>query len=310
MKATKQKQILIAGATGLIGNELVNRLLADGYKIVILTRSALRNDYWLNNPNISSIEWTSIFTNWLVREVEKSFAVINLAGENIASKTWTRRRRMQLIRSRLGTTRALAKACHYAEKKPKVFIQASASGYYSTSTKEIQYETSSQGKGFLARLTADWESVAQHELPDNIRLVLIRTGVVLSKKGGMLPKLMLPIKLLVGGWFGSGHQPVPWIHIHDEVHAIIHLLHTETASGPFNLVAPQSISQKNLTKAIAKRTKGIAWVPIPAPLIKLILGQMGKELLLSGSLIDSSKLTKTGFTFQYPTISNALDSLL
>jgi uncharacterized protein (TIGR01777 family) len=310
MKAAKQKQILIAGATGLIGYDLVNSLLVHGYKIVILTRSALRNDEWLKNPNISSIEWGGIFTNWLVREIEKSFAVINLAGENIASKPWTRRRRMQLIRSRLGTTRALAKACHYAEKKPKAFIQASASGYYSTSTKDIQHETSSQGTGFLARLTADWESVAQHELPDDIRLVLIRTGVVLSKNDGMLPKLVLPIKLFVGGWFGSGQQPVPWIHIDDEVNAIIHLLHTETASGPFNLVAPQSINQKDLTKAIAKKIRRIAWVPIPAPLIKLILGQMGKELLLSGSLIDSSKLTKTGFTFQHPTVSKALDSLL
>jgi len=309
MVAAKQKQILIAGATGLIGQELVSALLAIGYKIVVLAHSSLRDAPWANHPSVSSIEWTGIFTNWLVREVEKSYAVINLAGQNIAAKPWTRQRRMQLIRSRLGTTRALAKACHYAEKQPKVFVQASATGYYSTVSKEIQTETSPKGQGFLARLTADWEMVAQHELPSSIRLVLIRTGVVLSNKGGMLPKLTLPIKLMAGGWFGTGNQPVPWIHIHDEVNAIIHLMHTESARGPFNIVAPQAVTQKGLVKAVAKKLKRAAWVPIPAPLIKLLFGQMGYELLLSGSLVDSSKLIQSGYSFKHPTLSIALDNL-
>ncbi|NHB68364.1 TIGR01777 family oxidoreductase [Perlabentimonas gracilis] len=309
MVAAKQKQILIAGATGLIGQELVSALLAAGYKIVVLTHSSLRDAPWANHPSVSSIEWTGIFTNWLVREVEKSYAVINLAGQNIAAKPWTRRRRMQLIRSRLGTTRALAKACHYAQKQPNVFVQASATGFYSTKTKDTQNESTKKGEGFLARLTADWESVAQHELPSSIRLVLIRTGVVLSNKGGMLPKLTLPIKLMIGGWFGNGKQYVPWIHIHDEVNAIIHLMHTESASGPFNIVSPQAISQKELVKAVAKKLKRAAWIPIPAPAIKLLLGQMGYELLLSGSLVDSSKLVQTGYNFKYPTLSKALDNL-
>ena len=304
-----RKQIIIAGATGLIGRELVNSLLSSGYNIVILTRSSTRPAGWSHNESIRSILWSGEFTTWLAREVENSFAVINLAGENLASKPWTRRRRMQLIRSRLGTTRALAKACQYATIKPEVFIQASAIGYYPLSDNEVYDENSKPGTGFLSRLTSDWESIAKHEIPREIRLVLIRTGVVLSVNGGMLPQLLKPIKLFAGGWFGSGSQPVSWIHIKDEVNAIAHLLTSQNASGAFNLVAPTPISQKQLVKKIAQKTNRLAWVSIPAILVKLLLGKMAEELLLSGNKVAPKRLHETGFRFTFPTIEKALEDL-
>ncbi|MDX9847565.1 MAG: TIGR01777 family oxidoreductase [Tenuifilaceae bacterium] len=305
-----RKQIIIAGATGLIGRELVNSLLNSGYRIVILSRSSTRSEEWSQSKSVRSILWSGEFTTWLAREVEKSFAVINLAGENLATKPWTQRRRMQLIRSRLGTTRALAKACQYAITKPEVFVQASAIGYYPLSDNEVFDENSDPGTGFLSRLTSDWESIAKHEIPKEIRLVLIRTGVVLSVNGGMLPQLLKPMKLFVGGWFGSGSQPVSWIHIKDEVDAIAHLLATQNASGAFNLVAPNPLSQKQLVKIIAQKTNRLAWVSIPSILVKLLLGKMAEELLLSGNKVEPKRLIGTGFSYTFPTIEKSLADLL
>jgi uncharacterized protein len=308
--ASTKKQVIIAGATGLIGKELVSSLTNLNYNVLVLTRDAERFLKSNKNSLVSCIEWQGIFTTWLVREVENSIAIINLAGENIADRPWTRRRRMQLIRSRLGTTRTLAKACHYAKKKPEVFLQASAIGYYPLVDNKVFDEKSERGNGFLARLTADWESVAIHELPQGIRLVLLRSGVVLSRKGGMLPKLVIPVKFFVGGWFGSGKQQTPWIHIADEINAIIHLTQNVKAEGPFNLVAPESVSQKVMVKRIARKLGGLAWIPIPSIFVRFALGQMADEMLLKGIKVDSSKLKKQGFEFSFPTLDMAFDDLL
>lgn len=309
MKTLKHSQILVAGATGLIGQELTRALIDAGFKVLVLTRNPnlVKKEF---SSGISYIQWHSEFTTWLVREVEKSYAIINLAGEGIANSRWTRRRRMQLIRSRLGTTRALAKACHYASKKPEVFVQGSATGFYPLSDNEIFNEDSAPGHSFLSRLTSDWEAVARHELPSDIRLVLVRTGIVLSNDGGMLPKLMKPIKLFMGGWFGSGNQKVSWIHIRDEVNAIIHLMLKPEAHGAFNLVAPNPISQKLLVKEVAKKLRRAAWISIPAPIVKLILGQMAEELLLKGNYVESTRLSSQGYEFNFNSIDSALDDLI
>ena len=310
MVENSSRQILIAGGTGLIGKELVKALTSSGYKTAVLTRSSSLPAEWINNHLVTSIIRSGAFTSWLVREVEKSVAVINLAGENLATKRWSRHRKTQLTQSRMGTTRALAKACQYAAKKPDVFIQASAIGFYPLSDNEIFSENSEPGTGFLAQLTSNWETKAKNEIPKGIRLVLIRTGVVLSMRGGMLPKLVKPTKFFSGGWFGKGTQIISWIHIKDEVDAILHLLTSKNADGPFNLVAPNPKSQKQLVKAVAKATNRIAWVAIPSILVKLIFGSMAKEVLLSGNHVEPNKLRDSGFNFTYPTIDSALVNLL
>jgi hypothetical protein len=309
MKTTKNKQILIAGATGLIGRALTKSLINEGYNVMVLTRfpKVVDNEF---PEKVNYIEWNGIFTTWLVREVEKSIAVINLAGEGIANKRWGRKRKLKLIKSRLSSARALAKACNYAKKKPEVFIQASAIGYYPFSLTEVFNEDSPSGNSFLSNLSVDWEAVASHDIPKEIRLVIIRTGIVLSKHGGFLPKLVYPIKFLVGGWFGNGQQVMSWIHIQDEVNAILFLMENSNAKGPFNLVAPNPISQKELVQKIARRLKRPACFAIPNHITKAIYGQMGKELMLSSQNVEPKKLINSGFSFSFPTIDSAIESLL
>lgn len=309
MEAIRNKHIVIAGATGLIGTELTKKLIDDGNTVLILTRSPqnIDKDYL---GKFSYMEWGGFFTTWLVREIEKSDVVINLAGEDIASKPWTRRRRMQLIRSRLGTTRALAKACHYAEKKPKVFIQGSAIGFYPLVEDRTFTEKDGPGTNFLARLTTEWEQVAKLEVPKEIRLVVVRTGIVLSARGGILPKLLKPVRFFVGGWFGSGKQTLSWIHITDEIRAIIYLMNDSGAKGYFNLTSPNPVSQKALVKTIGKTIKRPAWVSIPSFAVRLMLGQMANEILLKGNHVAPKRLAKKGFEFTYPHLDLALASLL
>lgn len=302
-------QILVAGATGLIGVALVEALLQKGYSVMVLARSRDRIPAHLRK-SVGFLEWRGDFSPYLTLEVKRSYAVVNLAGEGIAEGPWTRRRRLRIIRSRLGTTRALAKSCQYASEKPKVFIQASAIGYYPSNSHSELSEDSPPGQTFLSRLVADWEAVANHEVPNGIRLVVLRTGVVLSPRGGMLKKFLMPIKFNLGAWFGSGKQLVPWVHIQDQVNAIVHLLSHPHASGPYNIAAPATTSQRELAKAVAKRVKRIAWCPIPATIAKWALGAMANEVLLSGYRIDSGKLVDSGFAFKYTTIGEAVEDLM
>jgi uncharacterized protein (TIGR01777 family) len=302
-----RKQIIIAGGTGLIGRSLVSALLAKGYSVSILSRNSaiIRKA----QENLSYILWDGHFSPKLVHDVNNCFAIINLAGEGIGDGLWTKERRKRLIWSRLGATRALGRACQFARNKPEVFIQASAVGYYQSNTNEVLTEESASGHGFLSRLTVDWEASAMHEVPSDTRLVLIRTGVVLAHNGGMLKKLVPPIKYYAGAWFGNGNQVVPWIHITDEVNAIIHLLEDVSAKGAFNLVAPNPVSQKELVKTVAKRFHRPAVFSIPAVIIKILLRQMGEELMLSSSNVSPKKLKQGTFEFKFHTIDEALNDL-
>jgi hypothetical protein len=303
-----QRRILVAGGTGLIGQTLVAALLSKGYSVNILTRNA--NAIRKSQPeNLNYVLWDGHFSPKLVHDVNDSYAIINLAGEGIGDGLWTTSRRKRLIWSRLGATRALARACQFATKKPSVFIQASAIGFYPSNVDEVQTEESLPGSSFLSRLTVDWEASAKYEVPTGVRLVLLRTGVVLSRNGGMLKKLVLPIKLFAGAWFGNGKQIVPWIHIADEVNAILHLLEDDSAHGAYNLVAPHTVSQRELIKAVAKKLKRPAFLYIPAFLVKLLLGKMGEELMLSSSNVSPEKLTNLKFRFKHPQIEGAIDNL-
>ena len=304
-----EKQILIAGGTGLIGQELVNKLVQLGHQVVVLSRTPSKTNTLFNSNKVSVKQWLGTYTSQLVQQVESSYAIINLTGENISAKRWTRKRQQALTQSRVTTTQALAKACTAASAKPEVFIQASATGYYPYKTDNTIYtEDSEPSTGFLSNLTVKWEAAAKKHLPQSIRLVTIRTGIILSAKGGMYPKLLLPIKLFAGGWFGNGNQPTPWIHITDHVNAIIHLLKNNT-TGPYNLVSPNPVTQKALVKLIAKKHKRPAFMPIPKFITKFIFGKMGTEILLNGTKVSATKLTNTGFSFSFPSIEEAVNNL-
>jgi len=302
------KKILIAGGTGLIGRELVSTLLSKGYSLKVLTRN--QSSTSKNSTGIKFIEWDGHFNPKLVHEVEDCHAIINLAGESIGSGLWTTSKRKKLIWSRLGSTRALGRACQFARSKPQTFIQASAVGYYPSGTEAPLSEHSESGTGFLSRLTVDWEASAIHEVPKETRLVIIRTGVVLSTRGGMLKQLALPVKLFAGAWFDNGQQLVPWIHIRDEVNAIVHLLENDQNNGTYNLVSPRNVSLKTLVKTFAKANRRPALFSIPKWIIKLTLGQMGKELLLTSFNISAQKLIDSGFQFEFPQLPEAINNLV
>lgn len=301
------KKVAIIGGTGLIGRHLANQLAADGFIPVIVSRRKSIHELGFP-PIVKHIQWDGISSGELAAELSGFYGVINLAGEGIGDKLWNPNRKKHLLESRYGITKNLVSALALMHKKPKVLIQGSAVGYYGPKAVEA-HEGSPNGKGFLAELSFLWESAAYNSETLNIRTVYIRTGVVLSNKGGAFPKLILPFKWFVGGNVGSPSRMIPWIHIDDEVRAISFLLNSSSIHGAVNLVAPQPCTQRELNTAIANNLKRPYWMRIPAFLFRILPGDMGKELLLSDQSIYPTVLRDAGFRFRFETIGKAVDNL-
>jgi uncharacterized protein (TIGR01777 family) len=281
------KKIVIAGAGGLIGKLLTEKLRKD-YDVVRLERDA--RDRW-------------------VSEVDGAWAVINLAGEPIAGKRWTSSQKKELIQSRLLTTKLLVDAMAAASKKPEVFLNASAIGYYGARDVTALDEASAPGTGFLPDLCREWERQAQKALGYGIRTVLLRTGIVLSVKGGALAKMLPPFRLGLGGPLGHGRQFMSWIHIEDEVDAIVYAMETPQVVGPVNLTAPEAVAMKGFASTLGKVLKRPAIFPVPAAVLKIALGEMS-ELLLEGQNVRPAKLEAAGYRFRHPRLEEALNNLL
>jgi uncharacterized protein (TIGR01777 family) len=281
------KKIIIAGAGGLIGKPLIERL-KNNYEVVRLERGA--RDRW-------------------AAQVEDAYAVVNLSGEPIAGKRWTSAQKKELIQSRLLTTKALVDAMAAASKKPAVFLNASAIGYYGSRDEAPLDEMSASGTGFLPDLCREWERQANKAEVLGIRTVFLRTGIVLSTRGGALAKMLPPFRLGLGGPLGHGRQYMSWIHIEDEVEAIVYALENEAMRGPVNLTAPQAVPMKDFAVALGKTLKRPAFFPVPAVVLKLALGEMS-ELLLEGQNVKPTRLEAAGFRFKHPHLEGALAALL
>ena len=303
------KRVVVAGATGLIGRELVALLLQNDYSVTILSRSRQKVRA-LFGDKVDYQGWDGVTIAGLVHAVEGCYAVINLSGANISEGLWTKSRKERILQSRISSTQALVKAVHHAKVKPSVFIQGSAIGYYPYQAGTPLTEQSPMGKGFLADVVDSWERAAKPVESYGIRLVFLRTGAVLASNGGMLKALANPVKFFAGAWFGNGNQQVSWIHIADHVRAVLFLLENGAASGPFNLVAEKSVAQKALVKSIAQRLKRPAFMGIPVSLTTLILGDMGRELLLSNQNVKPEKLLQQGFRFLFPQHQDAISNLI
>jgi uncharacterized protein len=307
IKKIKGMKIIIAGATGFIGTALVNRL-ANKAEIVIISR----------DPVKASLQFKELkglhFVGWddpvpLVRDtLSNARAIINLSGASIAGKRWTDAYKKEILDSRLNPIKKLVGLIKSAGLNPEVVIQASATGYYPFDNEAAFTESSPAGSSFVAEVTKNWEAAAKAFKEVSPRLVLIRTGIVLHPDGGALPKLALPVKLFAGGPMGTGKQWIPWIHLEDQLNAIIHLLQTPTSKGAYNLTAPNPAIQSDLVKAIAKAMGRPYWLPVPAFAITTMLGQMGNELLLKGNKVLPEKLLAEKFTFKHNTIEEAIDS--
>lgn len=283
-------KVAIAGSTGMVGTALVDYLKSKGHQVTALKRTA-------GGP--------SAFQSVSPEYLEEFDAVINLAGENIAAKRWTEAQKKLIIDSRVSTTSCLAKALAQT-KTPKVFLNASAVGIYGNRGSESINEDSAAGSGFLASTCKQWEEAAEEAIRPGLRLVRMRIGVVISKNGGALSKMLLPFQLGGGGILGSGQQYMSWISVHDIVRAIEFSMTTQQIAGAVNLTAPNPVTNAEFTRIMGKVLHRPTILPAPGFGLKLILGDMAQEMLLEGNKVTPDKLIANGFKFEYPNLEAAL----
>ena len=301
-------RVLISGGTGLIGRALTRALVDRGDEVVILSRSPQRHAAHLPQ-GVQLLAWDGRTpTGWgeIVNTVD---AVVNLAGANIAEGRWTAARKRVIRESRLHAGHALVEAIRNATSKPHVLIQASAVGYYGPRGDEIVTEDTPPGSDFLAQLAVEWEASTREVEAWGIRRPIIRTGVVLSMEGGALPRMLPPFKLGLGGPLGSGRQWFPWIHMADEVEAILFLLDREEAHGPYNLSAPNPVRNEEFTRALGEILHRPTLFRVPAFALRLLFGEMA-TVLLEGQRAIPRRLLDEGYTFRYEDVRSALRALL
>ena len=293
-------QVVVAGGTGLLGAALVAALRRSGHTVTVLSRGSGTGGGQVQwNPADPSGAW--------VAAVAASNVVVNLAGESIAGPRWTAQRKRELVESRIAATEALVRAIRQAPNPPAL-VSGSAIGYYGAADETTMTEESRPGSDFLARLCVDWENAALQAAPAT-RVVCLRTGVVLTSRGGALPPMALPFRLFVGGPIGSGRQYVSWIHLDDWV-ALAQIAVTDsTLSGPLNLTAPNPVTNRELATALGRALHRPAFIPTPALPIRLALGEMADAAILSGQRVIPSRATSLGYRFQYATIDAALSSI-
>jgi uncharacterized protein (TIGR01777 family) len=294
-------KIVISGSSGLIGTQLVAKLSNSGHEVVRLVR---------RSPKAGEIQWNPKSGTLDASALEGVDAVIHLSGAGIGDKRWSDGYRKEILDSRTDTTALLAKAIASLSRKPSVFLSGSAIGIYGARNDEQLTEVSTHGTGFLAEVCEQWEAAAKPAVDAGVRTVYLRTGIVLSPKGGALKKLLPLFKLGVGGKFGNGKQWQSWISIDDEIGAIEYLL-TANVSGAVNLTAPNPVTNAEFTKVLASVLKRPAIVPVPTFAPKILLGgELADALLFTGQRVIPAALNASGYSFKHTTLESALRSLL
>ncbi len=293
-------RILVSGSSGPIGAALQPSLRAQGFTVTRLVR---------NSANSSDrIVWDP--TQPLAPDLVSGFdAVIHLAGESIVGR-WTDAKKRRILESRAQGTGHLAEAAAKASQPPRVFISASAIGFYGNRGNEILREDSLSGEGFAAEICRQWEAATQPAAQAGIRTVQMRIGVVMSADGGALPAMLTPFRLGLGGRLGTGRQWWTWVSVRDVIGAIQHVLNHETLSGPVNTVAPNPVTNAEFTRILASVLNRPAIFPMPAFAVRLVFGEMGEELFLGSQRVEPAKLVATGYQFQHPDLENALKEIL
>lgn len=298
-------RILIAGGTGFIGSRLTDFFQKQGHEIYILTRDPQKHDY---KERVSYIEWLDPHSQ-PETELENIDVCINLAGTSLNSGRWTDAKKQQILESRMITTREFIRIMNALPETPKVYINASAIGYYGTSQDAtFTEETMISGHDFLAEVCSVWEKEAQEAESIGVRTVFTRFGIILDKHEGALPQIALPYKLMAGGPLGNGEQWMSWIHIDDVIGAIDHIIHHEDISGPVNLTAPTPQRNKDFGKTLSQVLGKPHWLKAPSFALRTILGEMS-ILVLKGQYVYPQKLESTGYQFKYPTLHEALEKI-
>jgi uncharacterized protein len=306
-KGARRMRIIITGGTGLIGKPLSAALLNEGHEVIILSRNPAQRKGI--PPGVRLERWDGQSADGWGTLADGAGAIINLAGEGIADGRWSEERKQRILASRVNAGKAVVQAIAQAQQKPGVLIQASAVGYYGPRGDEIITEESAPGADFLSRVCFEWEASTAPASQQGVRRPVLRTGIVFSNDGGAFPRLVLPFHLFAGGPVGSGKQWYPWIHIDDEVRAIQFLLNHPTATGPFNLSAPEPLTNKALAREIGKVMNRPAFLPAPSFGLQIVFGEMS-TVVLDGQRAIPKRLQELGFQFKYPTAEAALRALL
>ena len=294
-------KVAVTGSSGLIGTSLVSFLS----KKDIVVSKILRE-----NPEDDDISWKPEDGDWNSAFTGGVDGIVHLAGESVASGKWTRKKKEKIRNSRIEGTKRLCEHILKLPTPPSVLVCASAIGYYGNRGVEFLNEGSPRGSGFLPDVCLGWEEAAESVSKAGIRVVNVRFGIVLSKDGGALAKMMTPFKIGMGGKIGSGTQYMSWIAMDDVTSAIYHTLITESLKGPVNVTAPNPVTNKEFTTTLGEVLKRPAVVPIPAFAAKLAFGEMANDLLLASTKVAPKRLSDSGYKFQYPELENALKHVL
>ena len=294
-------KVAVTGSSGLIGSSLVSFLSEKSVTVSKILRENTKDDDISWKPEDG--DWNSAFTGGVD-------GIVHLAGESVASGKWTRKKKEKIRNSRIEGTKRLCEHILKLPPPPSVLVCASAIGYYGNRGVEFLNEGSSRGSGFLPDVCLGWEEAAESVSKAGIRVVNVRFGIVLSKDGGALAKMMTPFKIGMGGKIGSGTQYMSWVAMDDVTGAIYHTLTTDSLKGPVNVTAPNPVTNKEFTSTLGEVLKRPAVVPMPAFAAKLAFGEMANDLLLASTKVAPKRLSDSGYKFQYPELENALKHVL
>lgn len=304
-------RIVIAGGSGFIGSPLAEVYAEEGHDVRVLTRSLAdgeaRHEPGTGKPGITRVGWKADGNSgpWAT-VLDGADALVNLAGASLGDGRWTPQRKAHLRDSRIFATRSLVAAIGAVPQPPHVFVSSSAVGYYGNSGAEPKTEDSPAGEGFLANLAEDWELEARKAEATGVRVVLLRTGLVIEKAGGALPRMMTPFRFFAGGPMGSGRQYVSWIHRLDVLEMIRWIIETPAITGPINATAPHPVTNREFAKALGRALHRPALLPAPAFALKLLVGEMAGPALLEGQRVLPKKAQVHAYHFRYPEIDIAM----
>ena len=292
------KNVIIAGGSGLIGQCLAKFLYGKGYNITILSRHLPK----------SQTQYRYLTYKDLQNIISETNIVINLAGASIAGKRWNEKYKKELYDSRIGITMQLVEALKLAGKKPELFINTSAAGYYGSRGNEVLNENSVSGNDFLSKMCDDWEHTALEAKSSGVKTSILRIGIVLLKSGGALEKILPAFKFFVGGHLGNGRQYMPWIHINDLINIFMFLIENNL-EGTYNATAPNPVTNSEFSSALGKILKRHSLFPVPVFALRIILGEFSEFLISSQRAIPKGLISK-GFKFEFNDIFFSLNNLL
>jgi len=300
-------QIVVTGGTGFIGRPLCAALCREGHRVTLLTRRIDAPGAW--DSTVTAVAWNGRQAGAWEQCLDGADAVINLAGAPIADGRWTDARKRLLSESRVVSTRLLVDALSRRALKPRTLVSASGIGYYGASDDRVLDEGAARGHGFLADLCLAWEAEALRAAGFGVRVVILRTGMVLEQDGGALPKMLVPFRLFAGGPIMPGTQWVSWIHRHDHMGLIKWALTTPSVSGPVNAVAPEAVTMNRFCELLGRVLHRPSWLPVPGLALHVALGELG-TLMTTGQRVHPAKALSGGYVFHYPTLEPALRAIL